>query len=290
MIKKSLKVLAIIAVLWVLGSLAAIGWLGAWGIFFPSHAHETTPPSIPDVLPAPAILVFTKTNSFRHVEGIPAGVSAVEEIAEARGWSVLHTENGAVFNAEDLARFQVVISLNTSGDILSKKQQLAFQDWLQAGGGWVGVHSAGDDSHQDWPWYVENLIGANFTAHPMSPQLQTAEIINEMPLHPVMKHLPDQWQHEEEWYSWEVSPRDKGFTILARIDENSYSPIQKIFGREVDLHMGDDHPIVWARCVGAGRSIYSAMGHSAATYATPEHQVLLEAAIKWSMDRSVCAE
>lgn len=289
MVKKVFKALAILVVLWIVGSLAYIRYIGAWGILFPSHTYETTPPPIPTELQAPAILLFTKTDSFRHEEGIEAGVRTVEALAEDNGWAVFHTENSAVFNADDLARFDVVMSLNTSGDILSDAQQLVFQDWLQAGGGWVGVHSAGDGSHKDWPWYVENLIGADFTAHTLGPQFQAADVINELPQHPVMRHLPDQWSHEEEWYSWEESPRGKGFIILARIDEDSYSPVQKAFGWEADLRMGD-HPIVWARCVGLGRSVYSAMGHGAAAYASAEHQRLLEAALRWSMDKTACGD
>jgi type 1 glutamine amidotransferase len=287
MVKKGLKALAILVVLWVVGSLGYIVWIGAWGILFPSHAHETTPPPIPIEVQSPAILLFTKTNSFRHREGIKAGVRVVEIMAESIEWAVFHTENGAVFNAEDLARFDVVMSLNTSGDILSDTQQVAFQNWLRAGGGWVGVHSAGDGSHKDWPWYVENLIGADFTAHILGPQFQTAEVINERPQHPVMRFSPDQWPHEEEWYSWEESPRGKGFTILARVDEDSYSPVQKAFGREVDLRMGD-HPVVWARCVGRGRAVYSAMGHGAAAFASAVYQQLLGAAMVWAMDETAC--
>ncbi len=287
MVKKVSKLLGILVLLWILGSLAYIAWIGAWGILFPSHAHETTPPQIPAELQAPAILLFSKTNSFRHREGIKAGVRLVETMAKSIEWSVFHTENGAVFNADDLARFGVVMSLNTSGDILSDAQQVAFQEWLQAGGGWVGVHSAGDGSHKDWPWYVENLIGADFSAHILGPQFQTAKVINELPQHPVMRLSPQQWSHEEEWYSWEESPRGKGFTILARIDEDSYSPVQKAFGREVDLRMGD-HPVVWARCVGRGRAVYSAMGHNAAAFASAEYQQLLGAAMVWAMDETAC--
>ena len=77
-------------------------------VWFPSHEHETTPPELPADLTAPALLVFTKTNGFRHTEAIPAGVALIEEIAKSRGWSVLHTENGAVFNAEQLDRKSVV--------------------------------------------------------------------------------------------------------------------------------------------------------------------------------------
>ncbi len=286
-VKKILKWVGILLLVWIVGSLALLKYIGAWSVFFPSHAHETVAPEIPASVELPAILVFTKTNSFRHKEAIEAGAVFFEQLAQAQGWSMFHTENGAVFNAEDLSRFAVVIFHNASGDILSQEQQLAFQTWLQDGGGWLGVHAAGDGSHQDWPWYVENLLGAKFTAHPMDPQYQVADVTNEMPDHPVMTGLPKNWQHEEEWYSWERSPRGKDFTILVSIDEQSYSPIQKILGAENDLRMGD-HPVVWNRCIGEGRAIYSALGHQAKAYEDSKHKQLLENAITWAMDTQVC--
>lgn len=287
--KKFLQWTGVLLVLCIVVSVAFLWFSGTWNVFFPSHDHDTVVPAIPGSVQTPAVLLFTKTNGFRHVNGIEAGSRFVKSLAEEQGWSVFHTENGAVFNAQDLSRFAVVMFHNVSGDTLSKAQQLAFQEWMQAGGGWVGTHASGDGSHKDWPWYVENLVGVNFTAHIMGPQFQVAEVHNESPDHPVMATLPSTWQHEEEWYSWKESPRGKEFTILATIDEDSYTPVQKIFGAENDLRMGD-HPVVWSRCVGDGRSIYSALGHAAAAYDDKNHQRLLESAITWAMDTEGCRE
>ena len=97
--------------------------------------------------------------------------------------------------------------------------------------------------HLEWQWYRDNLIGATFTAHIMGPQFQTAAVVLENHQHPVLRGLPDIWQHEEEWYSWERSPRTEGFTILATLDENSYLPVADFMGKQWDLRMGD-HPVV----------------------------------------------
>ena len=144
----------------------------------------------------------------------------MRDIATGRGWNVFATENGAVFNAADLQRFATVVFLNASGDMLSTSQEQAFKTWLEAGGGWVGIHAAGDGSHTDWPWYVENLIGAEFTAHIFGPQFQRATVVMESPEHPVVQRLPNIWSHTEEWYSWKQSPRANGFTVLAVLDED----------------------------------------------------------------------
>jgi type 1 glutamine amidotransferase len=43
-----------------------------------------------------------------------------------------------------------------------------------------------------------------------------------------------------------------------------------------------DHPVVWSRCVGKGRALYSTLGHGADAYRTSEHPLLLEGAIAWA--------
>ena len=177
-------------------------------------------------------------------------------------------------------RFDAVVFQNASGDMLSTEQELAFQQWLEGGGGWLGIHAAGDGSHAGWSWYMEKLIGAEFTAHIMGPQFQNATVVLENQEHPALRDIPDIWEHEEEWYSWASSPRAGGFTILATVDEGSYSPVQKFMGRERDLSMGD-HPVVWSSCPGQGRAIYSAMGHQAKAFENPQYRKLLKNSLAW---------
>ena len=280
--KKILKTLFWLAILLTVTVLASAWFLGAWNLIFPSTEHDTQPPWISDTMGSPAVLVFSKTNSFRHKEGIEAGNIALREIIIGSGWDLYSTENGAIFNDKDLQRFKTVVFLNASGDMLSTSQELAFQSWLEAGGGWIGIHAAGDGSHAGWSWYMENLIGAEFTAHIMGPQFQRATVVMEAPSHPVVPRLPNVWQHTEEWYSWKQSPRVNGFTVLAAIDETSYIPLQKFLGQERDLSMGD-HPIMWANCVGKGRTLYSALGHKAEAFLKAEYRILLEDALRWTM-------
>ena len=274
--------IGIILILVAAGGLALVAtWqVGAWHLVFPSRYHDTVAPALPDNMASPAILVFSKTNAFRHREGIAGGVQAIESLARDHGWGLFHTENGAVFNARDLARFEAVVFLNASGDMLSAAQERDFEAWLQAGGGWLGIHAAGDDSHLAWRWYRDSLIGADFTAHIMDPQFQRATVALANRDHPVLAGLPDAWEHVEEWYSWEKSPRIEGFTILATLDEDSYVPVMKFMGEERDLRMGD-HPVVWSSCIGNGRSVYMAMGHRAEAFEQPQVRRLIANSLDW---------
>ncbi|MGE3690230.1 MAG: ThuA domain-containing protein [Novosphingobium sp.] len=243
------------------------------------HTHETVPPQLPAEIRRPAVLIFSKTNGFRHEEAIPAGNKFFAELANARGWGHFQTENGAVMSPAILSRFDVVVFDNASGDMFSPDQQAALKAWLENGGGYVGLHAAGDSSHAGWQWYQDELIGARFTQHTMAPQFQDALVNVENRTHPAVKDLPASWKRTEEWYSFEKSPRAKGFTILATVDEKSYNP-EGMFGK--DLRMGD-HPVAWAHCIGKGRVFYTAFGHRAEAFAEPETKVLLANALGWAL-------
>jgi hypothetical protein len=101
MLKFIKSLLIIMLPLAALGSLG-LWYLGAWRLVFPSHHHDTAAPARPANTQGPSLLVFSKTNSFRHDEGIEAGAVALRSIAARKGWNVFHTENGAVFNGSDL--------------------------------------------------------------------------------------------------------------------------------------------------------------------------------------------
>lgn len=247
---------------------------GFWRI----PSFESEPPQIP-ALERPAILVFSKTNSFIHTEAMPAAEAMLKLLGEQQGWSVYVTENGAVHNPEDLARFDTIVWNNVTGNVLTDDQRAALVDYLENGGGWIGIHGAGDDSAEaDWPWYRENLIGATFIGHPMNPQFQQATIRIETPDDPIVSHLGEQWVRTDEWYSFDSSPRAAGMEILGNLDESSYSP--DFFNK--DIRMGDDHPIIWKNCVGKGRTFYSALGHTAESFSEPEHVQMLAQAIGWT--------
>jgi type 1 glutamine amidotransferase len=254
--------------------------IGAWNLVFPSKHHDQRPPYLPGDLRSPAVLVFSKTNGFRHEEGIAAGTVTLNNIGIGRGWDMFFTENGAVFNDKQLSEFAVVVFLNATGDMLSAEQQLSFQRWLENGGGWLGIHAAGDASQQDWPWYMDTLIGTTFTAHILDPQFQIASVVTENQDHPAVQSVPAIWDHEDEWYSFDRSPRGHGFTILATVDEDSYTPVAKLPWKETDLRMGD-HPVTWSTCVGSGRAVYTALGHSEAAFGNPVFKTLLGSSIAW---------
>ena len=187
-----------------------------------------------------------------------------------------------MFNPEQLKRFKAVVWDNTSGDVLTEAQRDALKSYLESGGGFVGIHAAGDNSHDAWSWYVDTLIGAHFIGHTLGPQFQQATIHVEDRANPATRALAETWTWTDEWYSFDSDPRAKGYHVLATLDEATYQPMMNlpIVGGK-DIHMGD-HPIIWLHCVGNGRVLYSAMGHTAGAYAEPKYLGMLEGAMAWA--------
>src|SRR6476646_3918609 len=110
------------------------------------------------------ILVFTKTAGFRHTSAIASGKTAIIELGAKNKFDVDTTENAAAFTTDNLKNYAAVVFLCTTGNVLNDEQQQAFQQYIRAGGGFVGLHSAADTEY-DWPWYGE-LNGAYFKNHP----------------------------------------------------------------------------------------------------------------------------
>lgn len=273
-------------VAWICAVLVSLATMGcdSLRVLFPSSHHDEVAPELPADLGSPAILVFSKTNGFRHTEAIDAGLPLFQAIGKEQGVDVFATENGAIHSPELLARFDVIVWFNVSGNVLSEEQRAALLGAIESGTGFVGVHGTGGDPSYEWSAHPGTLVRAQFVGHPMGPQFQEATIHVEAPEHPVMAGIDPEWTRVEEWYSFETSPRGPGVQVLATLDESTYSPRMKIAILDRDLRMGDDHPIIWTHCIGRGRAIYSALGHQAEAYQEPLHRRLLGQAIAWTRE------
>lgn len=275
-------------ILWVLGLLLLLagGWIGFFiyqvSVGLPIYEH--TPPDLPEEMEEFSVLVFSKTNGFRHDAAIGAGKAYLDSLGTARGWTVFTTDNGAVFAPELLSRFDLVVWNNVTGKVLTDTQREAFRAYMEAGGGFVGIHGAGDGSHK-WAWYEDELLGARFSHHPMNPQLQVASMHRECDsTFGACASLPESFERKEEWYIFFNNPRDRGKTVLYTVDERTIVPDGQFlfFGKDKKFGMGEDHPIVWYGCIGQGRAFYSALGHSGTEFTQEPHLQLLEAGIRWA--------
>lgn len=194
------------------------------------------------------VLVFSKTAGFRH-NSITAGKLALLKIGEEQNIKVDTSENAEIFTDDKLKKYNAIVFLSTTGDILNQNQQVAFERFIQAGGGFVGIHAASDTEY-DWPWYVQ-LIGGNFESHP-HPQDANLLILDNK--HPSTLHLPKVWTRKDEWYNFKNI--NKSVKVIMTIDEKSYEG-----GKN-----GDFHPMSWYHNFDGGRVFYTALGHTDESY------------------------
>ncbi len=239
--------------------------------------YDHTPPTLPEKLGHPAILVFSKSNGFRDDPSVNAAEAALKAMAEHEHWSTVFTENAAVFNAADLKRFDAVVWNNVSGDVLTLEQRADFKAYIEKGGGFAGFHGSGGDPYYDWDWYADTLLGARFLSHPMSPQFQLAKLKVDDSHDPIVRDLPAEWTMTDEWYSFKTDPRAHGAHVLVTLDESTYQPMTG----KIDIRMGD-HPIAWTECIGDGRSFYTAIGHRPESYTEPNTRKLMEQGVAWA--------
>ena len=143
-------------------SLAAAAVAAALVPLASASAEHGTPASAGQ--PKFSALVFTRTAAFRHTDCIPQGTAAIGQLGGREHFEVDATEDANAFNDANLAGYDVVIFLCTTGDVLNDTQQAAFERYIRAGGGYVGIHSASDTEY-DWAWYG-GLVGAYFRDHP----------------------------------------------------------------------------------------------------------------------------
>lgn len=215
------------------------------------------------------VLVFSKTAGFRH-DAIPAGIQLIRDLGAANSFTVTATEDSNQFTATNLAQFEAVVFLNTTGDVLNSSQQTAFENYIRAGGGYVGVHSASDTEY-DWSFYGQ-LVGAYFSSH---PAIQQATVRVEDRAHAATAGLGTSVARTDEWYNFRTNPRSSA-RVLSSLDESSYS----------GGTMGGDHPHTWCKTYQGGRSFYTGSGHTQASYTEAGFRALILGGIRYAANRT----
>jgi type 1 glutamine amidotransferase len=225
--------------------------------------------STPNPAPAAAfrVLVFTRHAGFAHAS-IPIGVEAIHALGAATGFAVDATEDPTRFSDTQLAPYDVIVFLNTTGDVLDAGQQSAMERFIAAGHGFVGIHSAADTEYE-WPWY-QALLGTHFISH---PAIQKATVVVVDTANASTRRLASTTERVDEWYNFASQPT--GAHLLVRVDEASYKGGQ----------MGTTHPISWLHEYGGGRAWYTAMGHTTCAYTERAFLEHVRGGILWAANR-----
>jgi cytochrome c len=223
------------------------------GIFFTSCKQEN-----------PRILIFSKTEGYRHTDAINAGYEVLFKNAAQKGFIIDSTEEAMAFNEENLKRYRAIIFLDVSGALFNHEQRTSFKRFIQAGGGFLATH-ASTDAERDWPWY-NRLIGAYFYSH---SAVQKATYMKVNTDFEASRFLPDTFSHVDEHYNF--MKVDSAINVLVALDEKTYE----------GGNMGTVHPIVWYHEFDGGRSYYNGMGHTKETWSDSLYLQQFWTALKW---------
>lgn len=217
----------------------------------------------------PRILVFSKTAGFYH-KSIPAGNEALIRLGAENGFDVDTTTNGDRFHEDTLRNYSAVIFLSTTGDVLNHYQEVAFERYIQAGGGFVGIHAASDTEY-DWGWYGR-LVGGYFKSH---PKPQNARFVVTDANHPATKELPGEFFYHDELYNFKKLSDDTH--VLMTVDESSYEGGEN----------GEHHPMAWYHDYDGGRSFYTGLGHSAEAFSDTLHLKHILGGIQYAIGKNL---
>ena len=220
------------------------------------------------------LLYFTHSAGYRH-DVIPASRDILKQIGATAGFEVAASEDVAVFTAENLQRYGAVMFFTTGELPMSNAQQRAFTDFIRAGNGFLGVHSATDTFYQ-WPEYLK-VIGGYFDQHPWH-QTVAVEVADRS--NPLVAFLGTSFVVTDEIY--QIRDFDVGGSrVLLRLDPAS-----------VDLALPDVHPhtygwpLAWTRSYGSGRVFYTALGHEEGVWREYRFQQMLRNAVLWALRRA----
>ncbi len=228
--------------------------------------------ALPDKAPAKPkkarkLLIFTKTNGFRHGAAINIGPTSMKMLGEKTGaFTTVHTEDESYFEPAKLKAFDAVLFLNTTGECFKKSKKdkagsereemlkKSLVDFVKGGGGIAGFHSA-TDTYKRWKEYNQ-MMGGAFAGHPWSARSKVWVKIDD-PNHELTPTFKGQsFEVQDEIYQFrEDTGNRENQRVLLSLD-----------GTKTDLKRGKrkngDYPVAWVRTYGEGRCFYSSLGHN----------------------------
>jgi type 1 glutamine amidotransferase len=265
----------------------------------PELGLTSSPASPPEFIPDPVlsplshnpnakfdVLVYSETTGFRH-DHIPHTILAIQKLGAERGFNVdvydpqlplVSLTTSPFLSLDTLQKYETIVFESTVGhtpgplDPVTERPNM--EKYMQAGGGYVGLHGAADPARgnvldQRWPWYG-NLVGGWFTNHPGGQSgfghcgscIHT-EVVTEDHEHPATAHLDDTWMTVDELYNFDRDVRTDVHTLLSLNEATYQRSLNSGNAATVPLTlMGGDHPIAWCQNWDGGKAFSNILGHA----------------------------
>lgn len=228
------------------------------------------------------ILVYTRNytpdgKGYVH-NNIKASVAALQKLGQENGFAVDASDDPKLFTDENLKQYKALVFSNSNNEAFENDaQREAFKKYIQAGGGFVGIHSA-SGSERKWDYYWK-VLGGTFSFHPAQQPLEL-KVLD--PANPVVKGLPAAftWSADECYFHKSLNPDIK--VLVAAAPAQIKASQDKVAAAKESLVNGQI-PLVWCHTFDGGREAYIALGHNIPQYQDPVLTTLICNAIQWAM-------
>lgn len=241
------------------------------------------------------ILIYHETNGYRHIDAIDLGIKMFEDLGnENTYWITDNSQDSSVFNSTNLAQYDAVIFLNTSGDdLLTGSEQEALENFMKNGNGFIGIHSA-TDTYRDGSWsFYNELVGAikqNNPNHTVNNFNADIEIKTNNSITSFLGPIGSIWNKDEEYYFWELNGGQLSSDNLVLLEvestgSNSYDAARPITWIKESITYDDDNDSATADVTLTGiRSFYTALGHHGSDYSSNTNFItMLNNATLWAI-------
>jgi len=221
-------------------------------------------------------LLVVQTAGFQHESTFDA-IPAIRKLAERHDFTLDLKQRTRKITEDNLMSYDVLIMVNTTGDIYSDDEQAVIEKFIRAGKGWVGVHAASDTEY-DWKWYTD-MVGHMFKIH---PRVQTAMLDVVDNSFPGLNGWPKRMMWTDEYYEFKDGSRRPGFNYLITVDESTYDVNANWGNDNVATGHGDFHPMSWYHTYDGGRAWYTNLGHVPAVFTDKNFLDHLYGGIYWA--------
>jgi len=226
------------------------------------------------------LLVFTLCRGFVH-GSVPDGAVAFKLMGEKTGaFSTVISDDVSVFEPDSLKQFDAIVMDNTTGDLFATQglEQMAaeeqtkarerearlkqsFLDFVNNGGGLIGVHAATDCLY-NWTEYGD-MLGGYFSGHPWSEEVA---VKLDDPGHTLCSAFKGQgFRINDEIYQFREPYSREKLRVLLSLD-TSHTNMDK---GEAIKRTDDDFAVSWVQSYGKGRVFYCSLGHRNEIFWTP---------------------
>lgn len=221
------------------------------------------------------VLVYTKNgNGYVH-DNIPYAVEALKKLATENGFTADVTDDPSKFTDRNLAQYNFLIFPSTNQDVFdTDEQRVAFRRYIEAGGGFVGLHSV-IGTERKWDWF-KKMLGGTFSWHPVF-QKYTVRVIDSS--HPSMAGLPASWERCDECYF--VKEMYPGIRPVMAQDLTTLDPKDSVRINSSAGPYEKLYPAAWYQYYDGGAIWISALGHDKTDYSDPIFMKHFFNGIRW---------